>query len=125
MRSAGGGSAEAVSEARRAWLCQRKYRERFWIETSYRQKNQSRGLTTSTRAEYRLLLEGVARVLRQVWVYQTQQIARDRRLRPSAWVSELPLVEMPGWFAEHIQTHYPHTHRIQLTRLTLTINTTT
>jgi hypothetical protein len=44
--------------------------------------------------EYRLLLEGVALVLRQVWVYLTQQIAKDRGLCPSAWVSEWPLTQM-------------------------------
>jgi hypothetical protein len=121
----GWGAARAGSEAKRAWLGRRRYRERFGIETSYRQKNQARGWTTSTSAEYRLLLEGVALVLRQVWVYLTQQIARDRGLRPGAWVSALPLVDMLGWLAEHIRAHYPHTRRIQLATLTLTINIAT
>jgi hypothetical protein len=121
----GWGDTRAVSETRRAWLGRRRYRQRFGIESSYRQKNQARGWTTSTSAEYRLLLEGLALVLRQVWVYLTQQIARDRELRPNQWVSELPLVEMLGWLAEHIPTHYPHSRRIQLATLTLTINTTT
>lgn len=121
----GWGQTTAVSEVRRAWLGRRRYRERFGIETSYRQKNQARGWTTSTRAEYRLLLEGLALVLRQVWVYLTQQIARDRRLRPTDWVSALPLVQMLEWLAEHIHSHYPNTRCIPLTRLTLTINTPT
>lgn len=118
----GWGQATAVSEIRRAWLGRRRYRERFGIETSYRQKNQSRGWTTSTSAEYRLLLEGLALVLRQVWAYLTQQIARDRRLRPSAWVGELSLVEMLDWLVEDIQIHYPLTRCIILTNTTLTIN---
>jgi hypothetical protein len=117
----GWGQSTAVSEARRAWLGRRRYRERFGIETSYRQKNQSRGWTTSVSAEYRLLLEGLALVLRQVWVYLTQQIARDRGLRPSAWVSELPLVEMLDWLVEDIQNHYPLTRCITLANNTLTI----
>ena len=118
----GWGEATAVSEIRRAWLGRRRYRQRFGIETSYRQKNQGRGWTTSVSAEYRLLLEGLALVLRQVWVYLTQQIARDRGLRPSAWVSELPLVEMLNWLVEDIQNHYPQTRCITLANNTLTIN---
>jgi hypothetical protein len=118
----GWGQATAVSEIRRAWLGRRRYRERFGIETSYRQKNQSRGWTTSLSVEYRLLLEGLALVLRQVWVYLTQQIARDRGLRPSAWVSELPLVEMLNWLVEDIQTYYPQTRCITLANIVLTIN---
>ncbi len=64
----GWGDATAVSEANRARLGRRRYRERFEIETSYRQKNQARGWTTRTDPEYRRLLEGVALLLRQVWV---------------------------------------------------------
>lgn len=118
----GWGCEQAVWEVRRAWLARRRYRQRFGIESSYRQKNQCRGWTTSVRAEYRLLLEGLALVLRQVWVYLTQQIAKDRRLRPNAWVSELALVEMLDWLTQHIQSNYPHAKRITLTKLTLTIN---
>ena len=116
----GWGEATAVSEAKRACLGRRRYRERFGIETSYRQKNQARGWTTSTSAEYRLLLEGIALVLRQVWVHLTQQIAKARKLSPKAWVSELRLVEMLDWIADHIRARYPQTQRITLTGNTLT-----
>jgi hypothetical protein len=119
----GWGAAQAVSEARRAWRGRRRYRERFGIETSYRQKNQARGWTTSTSAEYRLLLEGLALVLRQVWVCLTQQIARARRLSPKTWVSELPLVEMLDWLAQRIRSRYPRTRCITLPSMPLT-NTT-
>lgn len=115
----GWGDAQAVSEARRAWLGRRRYRERFGIETSYRQKNQARGWTTGTSAEYRLLLEGVALVLRQVWVCLTQQIARDRGLVPCAWVCALPLVEMLDWLTQCIRSYYPHERCITLTSQTL------
>ena len=118
----GWGQATAVSEVRRAWLARRRYRQRFGIETSYRQKNQSRGWTTSVGAEYRFLLEGLALVLRQVWVYLTQQIARDRGLRPTVWVSELSLVEMLDWLVEGCQNHYPQIRRIMLANTILTIN---
>ena len=121
----GWGDATAASEARRAWLGRRRYRQRFGIETSYRQKNQARGWTTSTSVEYRLLLEGLALVLRQVWVYLTQQIARDRQLCPRMWVGALPLVEVLDWLADHIRMHATHDRRIPLAKLTLTINNAT
>ena len=119
----GWGEAAAVSEVRRAWLGRRRYRQRFGIETSYRQKNQARGWTTSTSAEYRLLLEGLALVLRQVWVRLTQRIAKARGLSPSEWVSELQLVEMLEWLAERIRSRYPRTRCITLPKPIVT-NTT-
>jgi hypothetical protein len=116
----GWGENRAVNEARRAWLGRRRYRERFGIETSYRQKNQARGWTTSRCAMYRLLLEGVALVLRQLWVRLTHQIAQARGLPRKAWVSELPLVEMLDWLTDAIKTHYPNAQRINLNDNTLT-----
>lgn len=121
----GWGCTRAVSECRRAWLGRRRYRERFGIESSYRQKNQARGWTTSTSAEYRLLLEGVALVLRQVWVCLTHRIARARGLSSGAWVGELPLVDMLDWLAEQIRAHYPHTRHITLPNKPLTRTTKT
>jgi hypothetical protein len=116
----GWGKGTAVSEARRAWLGRRRYRERFGIETSYRQKNQARGWTTSTNPEYRLLLEGMALLLRQVWVCLTLRIARARNRSPNAWVPELPLVEMLDWLAQRIRARYPRTRCITLPHKILT-----
>jgi hypothetical protein len=117
-------SHRAVSEAGRAWLGRRRYRERFGIETSYRQKNQGRGWTTSRSLEYRLLLEGVALVLRQAWVVLTQRIAAARGLKPTAWVGELPLVEMLDWLAQHLRSLYPQNQRISLSHNTPAKNAT-
>jgi hypothetical protein len=83
----GWGAKPAVAEARRAWLGRRRYRERFGIETSYRQKNQARAWTTSRSVAYRLLLEGLAHLLRQIWVWLTEQVARSQRATPTAWVA--------------------------------------
>jgi hypothetical protein len=116
----GWGAAAAVSEVRRARLGRRGYRQRFGIEASYRQKNQARGWTTSTCAEYRLLLEGLALALRQVRVRPTQRIARARGLRPKAWVSALPLVEMLDWLADRIRSRYPRARCITPAQTTLT-----
>ncbi|HEY1188092.1 MAG TPA: hypothetical protein VGE74_10570 [Gemmata sp.] len=61
----GWGDATPGSEAHRARLGRRRYRERFGIEARYRQKSQARGWTTGTNPEYRLRLEGVGLLLRQ------------------------------------------------------------
>jgi hypothetical protein len=45
------------------------YRKRFAIETSYRQMHQARARTYTRNPEVRLLLVGVALVLRNVWVW--------------------------------------------------------
>ena len=120
---AGWGDKRAVSEAKRAWLGRRRYRERFGIETSYRQKNQGRGWTTSKSVAYRLLLEGLALLLRQVWVNLTQHIAQARGLTPNDWVDELPMVEMLLWLVDHLRAKYPHELRIDLTQPILTDTT--
>ena len=91
---AGWGSRTACTAYRRAWKGYRRYRQRFGIETSYRQKNQAKGATTSTNPRYRLLLEGVAHLLRQLWVRLTEEIARDGGLPLRAWVKDLTLAMM-------------------------------
>jgi hypothetical protein len=73
------------------------YRARFGIETSYRQKNQARAVTTSRDPAYRLLLEGLAHLIRQVWVLLTEQIARAAGRGHPAWVGELPLATLVRW----------------------------
>jgi len=50
------------------WL-RETYRKRFAIETSYRQMHQARARTCTRNPEVRLLLVGVALVLRNVWVW--------------------------------------------------------
>jgi putative transposase len=45
------------------------YRKRFAIETSYRQMHQARARTCTRNPEVRLLLMGIALVLRNVWVW--------------------------------------------------------
>lgn len=50
------------------WVRQ-TYRERFGVETSYRQMNEARARTCSRNPGVRLFLVGVALVLRNVWVW--------------------------------------------------------
>ena len=111
---AGWGRQTAVSQHRRAWLARRRYRERFGIETSYRQKNQSRGWTTSRNAAYRFLLEGLAQALRQLWVRLTLAISRAWRRNPNDWIGELPFVTLLDWLREFLQQKYPARYTIDL-----------
>jgi len=103
---AGWSSREGVAVCRRAWLARRRYRERFGIETSYRQKNQGRAWTTSKHPTYRLLLEGLSYLIRQLWVTLTLKIARHRGLSPKAWVEELMLVDLLEWIADVIKAEF-------------------
>ena len=115
----GWGATSAVSQVCRARLCRRRYRERFGIETSYRQKNQARGWTTSRDAVYRLLLEGLALILRQLWVRLTEEITRANGLKPSAWVGELPLAEMIEWLIDAIKTPDEPKRSISINSMTI------
>jgi hypothetical protein len=90
------------------------YRRRFGIETSYRQKNQAQARTTSRDPVYRLLLEGVAYLLRQVWVVLTEQLARQRRAKPTAWLGDLPMALLLDWLVDHLETLYPEERSIPL-----------
>lgn len=81
----------------------REYRQRFGIETSYRQKNQAQAKTTSRDPVYRLLLEGVAYLLRQVWVALTAELARCRHAKPNDWMGELTVEILLDWLADDIR----------------------
>jgi hypothetical protein len=107
-------AAEARSQTGRARLAKRWYRKRFGIETSYRQLNECKGRTTKKDVVYRLLLVGLALLLRQVWVWLTAQVARDRGLVPSAWVAELSLTRLRTWLADLLKRAYREVAAIQL-----------
>jgi hypothetical protein len=108
----GGDRAKGVHDL--AARQRRLYRRRFGIETSYRQKNQAGPTTTGKDPVYRLLLEGVAYLLRQVWVVLTGRIARARRLRPGAWVGDLTFALLLDWLADRIECLYPERRSIPL-----------
>ena len=111
---AGWGHAEAARVQQRARRAQLVYRRRFGIETSYRQQNQGKGLTTKKDVVYRLLLVGLALLLRQVWVFLSGQLAGARGLRPKQWVSELPLRRLLDWLADALKASYPESKSIHL-----------
>jgi hypothetical protein len=107
----GWGRHKAVSEQRRAWLARRRYRERFAIETSYRQKNALQGWTTSCHPAYRLLLEGIGYLLRQAWVKLTEEIAQTSKLSASAWVGCFTSADLRELLLEHLNEIYAANHR--------------
>jgi len=111
----GGWRGEQASRVfRRAGEQRAIYRRRFGIETSYRQKNQAQAKTTSRNFEYRLLLEGIAYLLRQVWVALTQQIADRQRLDAKTWVSDLTFQILLEWLADELVLHHPEHRSILL-----------
>ena len=57
----------------------RVYRTRFGIESSYRQLRQAKAPTTSRDRSWRLLLIGIALLLRQLWVLLGQAVSRAPR----------------------------------------------
>jgi putative transposase len=91
-------------QGRRVDWVKQTYRGRFGIETSYRQMNQGRGWTTSRSPVRRLLLVGLALLLRNVWAMLHLVVLAERRrggprLRPEL----LTLATMLGWVAEALK----------------------
>jgi hypothetical protein len=105
---------EARRQEQRAALARRWYRKRFGIETSYRQMREGKAKTTKKDVRYRLLLIGIGLIMRQVWVWLSRQIARARKLDPSAWVEQLPHKRMIEWLADSLESTYPEEKEIHL-----------
>jgi hypothetical protein len=79
------------------------YRRRFGIETSYRQMNESLPRTTCCDARVRLLLVGIALIIRNVWVWLHQQlISRPRRGGRAFQFGKLRFALLLGWLAQAI-----------------------
>jgi hypothetical protein len=113
---------EARGQAGRARLARRWYRRRFGIETSYRQMNECKARTTKKDVRYRLLLIGLALLLRQGWVWLTAQLARDRGMRPTERVGQLPLALMLEWLADLLRRKYAEERVIRLRAPLLPLN---
>lgn len=107
----GWGVAAALWRARQA---KRAYRRRFGIETSYRQMNEGKGRTTKKDVVYRLLLVGLALLLRQVWVFLTGQLACAWRYGAKQWLGELPLARLLDWLKDAVRRRYKEERSIDL-----------
>ena len=110
------GGWEAVDAKGAARMAKKWYRKRFGIETSYRQMNEGKGRTTAKDVAYRLLLVGLALLLRQIWVWLSGQVAADRGLKPSAWVEALPLRRMLDWLRQILRSQYNEEEAVHLGR---------
>jgi hypothetical protein len=108
----GWGSDKARTVYEQARTAQEQYRRRFGIETSYRQKNQAKARTTSRDPVYRLLLEGIAYLVRQVWVVLTEQLARMAKAPPEAWIGVLTLQKMIDWLVRELARLHPEPEEI-------------
>ena len=88
------------------WMRQ-TYRSRCGIEASYRQSHQARLRTSSRKPALRLLLMGVALVLRNVWVWVHAEVMAQpqrgaRQLRPAS----LRFARLLLWLMMEIARHY-------------------
>lgn len=66
---------DGFSAGRLFWY-REMYRKRFGIETSYRQLGEALARTTSKSPLWRLLLVGIALLMRNLWVWSNQQTPR-------------------------------------------------
>jgi hypothetical protein len=88
----------------------RLYRQRFGIETSYRQKNQAKATTTSKNPVYRLLLEGLGYLIRQIWLVLREQLRPDHARK--SWIVPLPMLRLLDWLFHELTTLHPEERAI-------------
>ena len=80
------------------------YRKRFGIETSYRQMNEARIKTCTRDPAVRLLIVGIALVLRNVWVWIHFRFAKGKHTdEPQLFLELLRFQEMLLWITEVVQ----------------------
>jgi hypothetical protein len=86
------------------WVSQ-TYRQRFGIESSYRQLHQARIRTTTRDPLLRLLFVGVALILRNVWVWlHWEVLAHPRRGGRRIDLNQLPFRAMLSWLRHLVET---------------------
>jgi hypothetical protein len=86
------------------WVRQ-TYRKRFAIETSYRQMHQGRARTSTRNPLVRLLLVGIALILRNVWVWLHYCVlSTPRRGNCRLNLEQLPLKAMLLWLQQQAES---------------------
>ena len=89
------------------------YRRRFGIETSYRQMNQCRIRTTTSRFEVRFLYVAIGFLLRNLWVWLHHAVlSRPRRGGPEYHLERLRLKTMLLWLFEVAVEMYGLVNRV-------------
>jgi hypothetical protein len=85
-------------------LVRETYRQRFGIETTYRQMNEARIKTNTHNPQQRLLFVGIALVLRNAWVWLHYQLATSKNsTEPKVHLSLLRFGEFLLWITQTIQ----------------------
>jgi putative transposase len=108
------GWVEQMYQSRRVDWVKETYRRRFGIETSYRQLNQGRGWTTSRCPVRRLLLVGLALLLRNVWArLHLVVLAQRRRGGPVLQLESLHLATLLDWLADAIKERFGVCHEVE------------
>ncbi len=80
------------------------YRQRFAIETTYRQLHQARIRTTTRDPARRLLYVGIALILRNIWVWLHRTVlARPRRGSRAIHLDLLRFRRMLLWLAHVVE----------------------
>jgi hypothetical protein len=95
-----------------------RYKKRFGIESSYRQLRQGLGATSSKDERLRLMLVGLALILRNVWVWLHWQVLSGRRrgfrlLNPGL----LTLPDLLFWVIEELKNLYGVRLEVEAQRL--------
>jgi hypothetical protein len=107
--------ARGVRAYQRARFYRRLAQQRFGIETSYRQLNQGKAVTTTKDPRRRLLGLGVGLLLRQAWVWcQRQLTPRGTRWRDWQPQEALRLAWLLTWLVKAIENHYPAPQNLPL-----------
>ncbi len=84
-----------------------RYRQRFGIETSYRQMRQARIYTCTRNPRLRLLFVAMALILRNLWVWIHQtRLAEGHGDSLTLHLHRLRFKQMLDWIAHEIQTIY-------------------
>jgi len=113
VRGRAPGWVDELYRRRRVEWARQTYRKRFGIETSHRQLNQGRGWTTS-RCPVRLLLVGLALLLRNVWVLlHLEVLAERRRGGRRLRLGELHLATLLDWLADALQELLGTRHEVE------------
>jgi putative transposase len=105
---------DQLYKGRRVEWIRQTYHKRFGIETSHRQLNQGRGWTTSRCPVRRLLLVGLALLLRNVWArLHLVVLAERRRGGPRLRRETLYLTEMLDWVADALKELFGVCHEVE------------
>jgi putative transposase len=105
---------DQMYQNRRVEWIRQTYRKRFGIETSHRQLNQGRGWTTSRCPVRRLLLVGLALLLRNVWARLHLVVLAQRcRGGPRLDLEALHLATLLDWLADALKELFGTCHEVE------------